>query len=99
MSKLKVTKTDFLVVDVFALQKLIEKYYGIDNYEIAYLHNLQNDSWKVIKVRTGPIAGGGQALVDDLRRGGDAASLRDIMMDLANNGIIDPGHYLIAICW
>lgn len=97
---LKTKRVEYIEVDYKDLQQFIREVYGQPQYDIVADEEWNNDSSYTFTVERGEPDQWQAKDVESLRTTGTAEyGLGSILADLANNGHIDLGEYLISVCW
>jgi len=96
---MKVNKVTVLKVNYKELDRAISTHYG-KPFDVVADQELNNDSEKEINIYP--------AVLDDYERkqvvhfketGSYNFSLRALLIDMCNEGIVEPGNYLIEVSW
>jgi hypothetical protein len=97
------TKTVTVIeVEYNELDKAINEFYGKPSrtFSVVADQELGNDSQKEITVSKEPLDKWDQAKVGAFKNlGAYGFSLGSLLQDMANAGAIEPGTYLIKVCW
>lgn len=96
---LRVKKTSYFEVDYNDLDTFINKVYGIKGFSCAATEEWGNDSQHRVYVEKKPLASYDAPKVEKNNILNADYNLRAIMQDLANRDLIEPGIYLINVCW
>lgn len=92
-------------VDYYELDQAINKFYGKVNrgrgaFSVVADQELSNDSEKEVTVEKRKPDKTDQEQIDDFKeRGSFGFSLQALLKDMCWAGEIEPGNYLIKVCW
>lgn len=87
-------------VDYGDLEKLIEELYGDHEFQIACVEEASNDTSLTFTVKKEPLDQWAQAAVDKWRRTGQGLYITShLLQDMANNGHVPEGNYVVDISW
>jgi len=92
---MKTEMVTLMKVDYHEVEKVIMEVYGFEEYNLPYTEELVNDislEWNI----TGEVSEQQAQKITDRNQ---HYSTRVYMNDLARQGIIEKGTYLIDICW
>ena len=99
MPPLKVTKAEVFLVDYGYFERFVESVYKRE-YRFTAAEEIPNDIEKMFDNITGTLD---ELEQEDIRRfrekGEYTFRTRAILDDLCNQGLIEPGHYVIRVCW
>ena len=97
---LKTKKVEYIEVSYKDLERLIREVYQQPKYEIVADEEWNNDSDYTFSVERKELDQWQAKDIDGLKTNGTAQyGLPSILADLCNNGHIEPGEYLISVCW
>lgn len=89
---MQVEKVCYNEVNVHEVERVIEEYFKIDNYECAPWEEWNTDEEHAISVDRTPLDAYAQ---EKVKKGNFSFMLRDFLCALAFYGIIEPGDYLV----
>jgi len=97
--KLNHTKEVMISVDYDDLEDLIREVYG-KPFQIVADQEWDNDSHYSFAVKKEKLEAGDLDELKSFKEDGKYMNITNILLtDMCNNGIIDEGEYLIAVCW
>jgi hypothetical protein len=97
---LNTKRVSYIEVDWYDLGEFIRKVYGIDHYDPASLEEWNNDSSYTFRVEKSELSRYETSKLQDFKSNRETShSLRILLKDLCNQGLIEPGHYIIHVCW
>lgn len=86
-------------LDYGEVEQLIQRVYGVE-YETVASEEWSNDSQHRFTVEKKPLDRWEQESFDSWKAGnGESYILGSILQDLCNRGHLEPGKYLITVCW
>lgn len=88
-----------ITVDAFDLDTFIAKAYGLDNFECSL--ESPNDSSHTFTVEAKPLDEWTTKAVAEFigRKSCEIYSLGGILDDLCLKGEVEPGDYIVSVCW
>ncbi len=100
---LKTIKKTILEVNYSHLETYIEEVYGIKEFSFVADQEMSNDSEKSFLVdKVEPLNEWDQKNLDEFvnSKGKIGTFMTDtLLQDLLNHSLIEPGEYLISVCW
>lgn len=97
---LKVTKVCYLEVEYREIGRFICQVYGLDYYNPVAAEEWRNDSQYRIMVNKEELQKWDLEILEKAKAGrAPCGSLCVFMTDMCNRGLIEPGEYLIDVCW
>lgn len=101
MEKLETKKICYLEVDYHDLQNLIDQTFPDINFDVVADSEWNNDSHYSISVEGYSKDGLNKTEINDILEGKyeDFFGIYSIMDALCVKGLIEPGDYLIRVCW
>jgi hypothetical protein len=96
---LKLKKQVFFEVDYNDLDQFISDFYGV-YYEFVADQECSNDSQHTFNIKKEKLAEYDQNKLNEFVNGKSRTYIARILLaDLCNKDIIEPGKYLIKVCW
>lgn len=93
-------KFEVISVDYGDLDNLVKEVYNNEDYEFVADEEMGNDSQKLYKDITGSLEDYDEKELERFKSGErHSYNTRVILEDLCRNGHIEPGNYLIKVCW
>jgi threonine synthase len=97
---LKMKKVSYLEIECRDLDKFIQEVYDIPYFSCAAVEEWRNDSQHRICVEKEELYKWDRDKIEEVKAGKEPNySLRAVMIDMCNQGLIEPGDYLISVCW
>lgn len=98
--KLAVKRVSYLQVSYRDIGKFIQEVYGIPYYNPVATEEWSNDSCHEITVKNEELDNWDLEKLEKVKVGKEPSwSFRAVMTDLCNRDLIEPGDYLIDVCW
>lgn len=96
----KFEKFEVISVDYSDLEDLVQRVYSQPDYSFVSSEELGNDSQKLYKGIDGKLDKWEEDDIRSFRENGECNYKGNaILNDLCRNGYLQPGNYLIDICW
>ena len=95
-------KKQVIEMEYGELEKLIEKTYGFEEYCFPAEQEIDNDSsWTTKLVANEELDEWDKKDLEEMKATKKPKQRRThlLMQDMCNNGILEPGDYVIQICW
>jgi hypothetical protein len=97
---LKIKKVSYFQIEYHDLDKFIQAVYGIRYFSCVAVEEWSNDSKHQIHVEKEELQKWDLDKIEEVKFGKEPSySLRAVMTDMCNRGLIEPGSYLINVCW
>lgn len=97
---LKTKRVSYLQVSCREIGRFICEVYGIPYYSPDATEEWNNDSCHEITVKREELDQWDLEKLEKVKAGKEPSySFRAVMTDLCNQGFIEPGDYLIDVCW
>lgn len=98
-AKLKYKKETFFTVNYSDFEELVKKLYGIE-YRFAAFEECSNDTVHAFYRVNGNLSYYELEDLEDFKSGEKQSFMASILLaDLCKQGYIEPGNYLIDVCW
>jgi hypothetical protein len=96
--KLKSKKIEVIQITYSEFNKFVKKIYNVKDYSVAYEHAWSNDSSYKFDIKKRTLQ---ESELQKLKNFKDdfTCSVATILTDLCNRDYIEPGTYLIDVCW
>lgn len=90
----------YITMDYYELEELVKKTYEIKNYSFIATEECGNDSTHSFNVERKSLRDFEQEYIDEMKSGNPiTCSNYAILNDLCNKEVLEPGNYLIEVCW
>lgn len=97
---LNVKKVSYFQIEYGDLDRFIQEVYNIPHFSCVSVEDWNNNSQHRIVIRKKELSKWEQEDLKNVKLGREPGySLRAVMTDLCNQGLIEPGNYLICVCW
>lgn len=99
MDQLKIESVPHLVIREQELSRFIQEFYALEYFSCRACEEWSNNSYHKIVV-TGELDDYSCKVVNEVKRGlHPYYSTEALLQDLCSKKTIQPGHYLIEVCW
>jgi hypothetical protein len=99
IKSLLVTKITAYQVDYYNLEDFIKSVYGKD-YSFIQDQECGNDSSHEFHISKKKLRKYDQKKLEEFANDGEYCFSADVIMgDLCHKGLIEPGHYIVKVCW
>ncbi len=96
---MKVKVVSYMEVDYNELDKAISKFYG-QSFECVPTEEWNNDSSYDFDIKKAKLSDYDKKKIEEYKSGECPSYIvRTLLVDMCNQGEIEPGHYLIQVCW
>ncbi len=88
-------------IDYYEFEQLVKKTYGITNYSFPAVEECGNDSsHSFAPEKIEPLEDYDQEQIDELIAGKMPLYANHVIFqDFVNKGVLEPGEYIVEVCW
>lgn len=98
--KLKYKEQKFRIIGYHDWEKFVTKAYKLKReYNVVTDEEWSNDSTHTITAEVEELDEFEQADIDEFLSKGKQYAIHTIAKDLCNKGLLEPGEYMIEVCW
>jgi hypothetical protein len=94
-------KTEITILDYNEFDALVQRVYNRPDYSIVWAEELNNDSSVHYAVGNKDLLEGEEEDLSEFAKGKNGGLYMSftLLVDLIRRGHLEPGHYLISVCW